>query len=289
MPFLSIPSGRIFYKITQASSPNSSIATLILHHGLGSTHSYHQVIVPTLAAAPYNLRCITYDAISCGLSDLAKGPQSIETVAQDMIDVLDALKIEKAVFVGHSFAGVVAAHLAATEKDRILAAVMLGPVLPSEDVAKLFEARVKTIEESEQPPERSALPNLCFANVGIIEGMEAMADTVPMGGTGSRATPLQQAFIRQLLLSQNPKGYQSMCKVIRDAKVPSYASINCPTLIIAGEEDKSAPLAGCEEINKRIGSERKQFKVVEKMGHWHCIEAPEIMIEAIGKFANSIV
>lgn len=116
-----------------------------------------------------------------------------------------------------------------------------------------------------------------------------MADTVPIGGTGSRVTPLQQAFIRQLLLSQNPKGYQSMCKVIRDAKVPYYASINIPTLIIAGEEDKSAPLAACEEIHKRIGSEGKQFQVVEKMGHWHCIEAPEIMIDSIGKFANSIV
>lgn len=134
-----------------------------------------------------------------------------------------------------------------------------------------------------QPGKTSA-----WANVRIIEGMEAMADTVPTGATGSRATPLQQAFIRQLLLSQNPKGYQSMCKVIRDAKVPNYASIKIPTLIIAGDEDKSAPLAGCEEINKRIGSEGKQFKVVEKMGHWHCIEAPEVMIEAIGKFTNSV-
>jgi len=162
MPFLSIPSGRIFYKATQASSPNSSKATLILHHGLGSTHTYHQAIVPALTAAPYNFRCITYDAISCGLSDLAKGPQSIETVSQDVIDVLDALKIEKAVFVGHSFAGIVAAHLAATTKDRILAAVMLGPVLPSEDVAKLFEARVKTIEESERQPEMSARQDICL-------------------------------------------------------------------------------------------------------------------------------
>lgn len=162
MPFLSIPSGRIFYKATQAVSPNSSNATLLLHHGLGSTHNYHQVIAPALAAAPYNLHCITYDAISCGLSDLAKGSQSIETVAQDAIDVLDALKIEKAIFVGHSFAGVVAAQLAATAKKRISAAVMLGPVLPSEDVAKVFEARVKTIEESEQSPQNLALQNLCL-------------------------------------------------------------------------------------------------------------------------------
>lgn len=148
MPFLSIPSGQVFYKDTPAADPSSSKATLLLHHGLGSTHNYYQSIVPALTSQLNNFRCISYDCISCGLSGLATEDQSIETVAKDAIDVLDALKVEKAVFVGHSFAGVVAAHLGATKPDRVLASVMLGPVLPSGDVAKVFEARVKTVEES---------------------------------------------------------------------------------------------------------------------------------------------
>ena len=116
-----------------------------------------------------------------------------------------------------------------------------------------------------------------------------MAETIPTGATGSRSTPLQQAFIRQLLLSQDPKGYQSMCAVVGGAKVPDYDKIKIPTLIIAGDEDKSAPLSGCKEIQSRIGSKNKQFKVVEKMGHWHCIEAPEVMVESIGAFVNGSV
>ena len=147
MPFISIPSGRTFYKDTPASDPSSTRATLLLHHGLGSTHTYYQSIVPALTSS-YNFRCITYDCISCGLSSIATEAQSIESVAKDAIDLLDALKVQKAVFVGHSFAGVVAAHLAATKPNRIQATVMLGPVLPSGDVAKIFEARIKTIEES---------------------------------------------------------------------------------------------------------------------------------------------
>ena len=115
-----------------------------------------------------------------------------------------------------------------------------------------------------------------------------MAETIPNVATGSRATPLQRAFIRQLLLSQNADGYQAMCKVVGCASIPNYASIRMPTLLIAGEEDKSAPMAGCEEIQRRIGSDNKQFQVVEKMGHWHCIEAPEVMIDSIGKFVSSI-
>ena len=287
MPSISIPSGRIFYKDTPASDPSSTRATLLLHHGLGSTHTYYQSIVPALTSQPHNFRCITYDCISCGLSSIATEDQSIESVAKDAIDLLDALKVEKAVFVGHSFAGVVAAHLAATKADRIQATVMLGPVLPSGDVAKIFEARVQIIEESKclVDPRVFGLK----AYLERTEGMEAMADTIPTGATGSKSTSLQHAFIRQLLLAQNPKGYQSMCKVIGTAKVPDYAAVQLANLIIAGDEDKSAPLAGCQEIHKRIGSHHKQFEVVKQMGHWHCIEAPDIMIQYIGNFVSGII
>lgn len=160
MPFIKVPNGSIFYKDSPASDPPSSKATLILHHGLGSTHSYHQPVVSALTAAPYNFRCVSYDAISCGISSLSDGPQSIETVAEDVIAVMDGLRIPKAVFVGHSFAGIVAAHLAVTKSDRIMASVMLGPVLPSENVASTFEARVRTIEESESFEERVLSRNL---------------------------------------------------------------------------------------------------------------------------------
>jgi pimeloyl-ACP methyl ester carboxylesterase len=81
--------------------------------------------------------------------------------------------------------------------------------------------------------------------------MEALADAVPAAAPGAKATGLQRAFIRALLMSQDPQGYASLCKVIADAEAPDYASIKCPVLILAGAEDKTAPLAGCETILKR--------------------------------------
>lgn len=83
------------------------------------------------------------------------------------------------------------------------------------------------------------------------EGMEAMADTIPGGATGSKSTPIHQAFIRSLLLSQQPVGYISLCKVIAQATLPDYTKVTCPLLIVAGEEDKSAPLQGCQAIFDR--------------------------------------
>ena len=267
MPVLKIPSGRVFYTeaLPQASSPR---ATLILHHGMGSTHAYYRPVTPTLTAPPYNFCCITYDCISSGLSTVATKPQSIQTLAQDAIDILDNLGVkEKVVFVGHSIAGVVASELAATKADRLLGAVMLGPVLPNADAKATFEERIKTVEK---------------------EGMEPLANTIPTGATGSKSTSLQHAMIRSLLLSQKPEGYCSMCNVVASAVAPKYEDIEIPTLVIAGDEDKSAPLAGCEEIFKRTGGDKK-MEVEKGVGHWFCIEEPEATAKLIGGFVDGLV
>lgn len=124
--------------------------------------------------------------------------------------------------------------------------------------------------------------------LGCVDGMEAMASTIPIAATGSLSTPLQHAFIRALLLSQRPAGYISMCRVIGSATPPDYAKIQVPVLIVAGDEDKSAPLQGCEEILRRIGAEEKRIEVLKGVGHWICIESPEKVTDAIAGFYKQI-
>jgi len=58
--------------------------------------------------------------------------------------------------------------------------------------------------------------------------------------------------------------------------------------MIAGEEDKSAPLQGCEEILKRIGTEEKRMVVLKGVGHWICIESPEKVSDAIANFYKQV-
>lgn len=119
--------------------------------------------------------------------------------------------------------------------------------------------------------------------------MEAIASTIPTAATGSRSTPLQHAFIRALLMSQPPAGYVSMCRVIGSATPPDYARIRAPVLIVAGEEDKSAPLKGCEEILRRVGAEEKRMVVLKGVGHWLCIESPEEVVEAVAGFCEGVI
>lgn len=118
--------------------------------------------------------------------------------------------------------------------------------------------------------------------------MEPLANTVPKAATGSNSTPLQRAFIRELILGQEPNSYAMHCEAIINMKDPGFSSMTTPVVILAGEEDQSAPLAGCQFIHDNLGSKQKELKVYNKVGHWHCIEAPEQVAEDILEFAAKL-
>lgn len=41
-----------------------------------------------------------------------------------------------------------------------------------------------------------------------------MANTIPNAATGSKATPLHRAFIREMLMAQDVEGYVANCRAI---------------------------------------------------------------------------
>jgi pimeloyl-ACP methyl ester carboxylesterase len=162
---------------------------------------------------------------------------------------------------------IVGGHLAAERSDRIVAAVLIGPVYPNENVVPVFEKRIETVQK---------------------EGMQPMADTVPQAAVGKKASPLVKAFIRELLLSQDPAGYCSNCRVIINARPPNYSKISIPMLILAGDEDKSAPLDGCKKMFEEMGTSEKRLEIMQGIGHWHCLEAFEEVGNLIETFYHEI-
>jgi pimeloyl-ACP methyl ester carboxylesterase len=121
-----------------------------------------------------------------------------------------------------------------------------------------------------------------------LDGMEPVADSLPASATGSRSTPLQRAFIRELLISQDPLGYVALCTAIRTAKDPDLAAISVPVLLITGEEDKSATREGCNFILQNLKSTVKKLEVLDGVGHWQSIEAPVEVGKLIVDFCGQI-
>jgi pimeloyl-ACP methyl ester carboxylesterase len=76
----------------------------------------------------------------------------------------------------------------------------------------------------------------------------------------------------------------SLCDVIAKAEQPKYEKIKIPLLILAGEEDKTAPLKSSEDILLKYGTaeKKKKLEILKGVGHWHCVEASE----EVGKFVK---
>lgn len=65
--------------------------------------------------------------------------------------------------------------------------------------------------------------------------MEPMADIIPTAATGTKSIPTHHAFIRALLLAQDPQGYTSLCETISSAVSPDHSRIHCRALFVVGE------------------------------------------------------
>lgn len=111
---------------------------------------------------------------------------------------------------------------------------------------------------------------------------------IPKSATGSKATALHRGYIREILLGQEVDGYVANCRVIEQAKPPAYEKVKAPILILAGREDKSAPLEGCQHIHDNLGSSNKKLEIMEGVGHWHCIEAGVEVGNLIARFCESL-
>lgn len=297
MPLIKVGAKRLHYTLYPPADSTSPKGTVICHHGLGSSQNFYTTIVPTLTSSGF--RVVTFDTTGAARSPYTQVEQSVSSLAADVLGLLDELNVkEKVVVAGHSMGGIVACHLAAEHAERVRGVVLIGPVYPSEAVSKVFEKRIETVEKEGS---ESSSPNqvvfdhyhqecLLLTDVCFVLQVEAMANTIPFAAVGETASPVAKAFIRELLLGQDKWGYLSNCRVIASAKRPRYEEISCPVLLLAGKEDKSAPLDTSKKMIQEIGSDEKlkQLRVLDEVGHWHCIEAPEAVEAHIVEFLEAL-
>lgn len=138
---------RLHYRDYPAVGGARSVPILCLH-GLTRNVSDFEGLAPRLAAL--GRRVIVASQRGRGSSD--RDPQAERyqplTYAGDMIGLLDALKIDRAVFVGTSMGGLMTMIIAATQPDRLAAAVLndIGP-----EIATAGLDRIKANVASRDP------------------------------------------------------------------------------------------------------------------------------------------
>ena len=97
---------------------------LLFLHGLGSQGEDWGFQVPFFAP---HYRVVTVDLRGHGESDKPAGPYSVSMMADDVVGLLDALKIESAHIVGLSMGGMIAFQLVVDKPERVRSMVIVVP------------------------------------------------------------------------------------------------------------------------------------------------------------------
>jgi 3-oxoadipate enol-lactonase len=92
-------------------------------HGLGIDHRIWALQMPLFTQ---HFRCLAFDNRDAGQSDRSPGSYTIQTMADDVIRLMDALAIDQAHIVGISMGGAVAQELAIAHPTRVKRLVLVS-------------------------------------------------------------------------------------------------------------------------------------------------------------------
>lgn len=230
-----------------------------------STHLDH---IPPPSLAAYGL------SMAWGLS--VPAPYDLDDMADDVLGLMAALKIDQAHLVGSSMGGVIAQIVAADHPERVCSLCCLSsttgnPLLP--------------------PPHWRVLqlitsPSFVFSDSGHQQKLELMrllmspaykkSDTELRTWIAEREqrSPDSQGVSRQLAASLHTGNISSRLKNIRT-----------PTLVLHGDSDPLVPYTSGQDIARKI--ETARFELIEGWGHDFPEELAEPLAEKILAHLNS--
>jgi 3-oxoadipate enol-lactonase len=239
-------------------------AVLFLHaFTMDASQWDHQV-----AALSGDMRCVRVDLWGCGDSPPPPaGAPSLDTFAAAVLDVLDARDIKRFAVVGLSMGGYLAFALwrLAPERFRALALcnTRAGADAPGPREDRLAMADLVEREQSVEPIIETMVARLLSPDA------QAEAHIVdPVRGRIRRCTPAGIAFAQRAIAS-------------RPDSTAMLASIDVPTLVIAGSQDA---IVGATEVRVIADSIRGARYSELDCGHLSNLELPRPVNDELAAF-----
>jgi 3-oxoadipate enol-lactonase len=240
---------------------------MVFSHSLACDHTMWD---PQVAAFSRACNLLRYDIRGHGQSSAPGGEYSLDELAGDLKGLLDAMEIRRCHFVGLSLGGMIG-QMAALRFPLRFASLTLA------DTSSRYPSEIKPVWD-----ERIALAR-------SPAGMKAVAPST-----------LERWFTPMFRL-QHAEAVARIGRVIRGTPVNGYVgcahaiarlnlterlkNIDCPVLVIVGEEDKGTPPAMAEEIVRAIPGAR--LERLPDAAHLSNLEQPEAFNRALRSFLAS--
>lgn len=238
---------------------------IVFINSLGTDFRIWRDVIVRLAGS-YPL--LTYDKRGHGLSDVGQAPYSIGDHVDDLIGLLEHLKVSDAVICGLSVGGLIAQGLYARRPD-LVKALVLCDTAHKIGTEEMWAARIAAIEEGGLD--------------GIVDGVMERWFT-PAFRNSDPAFP----GYRNMMLRQPVAGYIGTCAAIRDADFTAAAAqIAVPTLCVVGDQDGATPPDLVLSLARLVPGGR--YEVIKDAGHIPCVEQPEMLTTIIEAFLAPVI
>lgn len=232
---------------------------LVLVHGWAA--SLEQWVPATRYLNPTH-RVIRVDLRGHGRSGAPAEGYDLDTLARDLLAVLDAAALPRVTLVGHSLGATVCAATAVAAPSRVAALALVdGPLRAHTDEAGV---------------EASALFRL-VADAPHPDGVIAVYRELYAGRERDRA----ESFIREALSATSAVGARETWRTALTASLEALAPrIQCPTLYLAAE---TSGLTVGEVASALPGA---RFELVADSGHFIHLERPRKLASLLSAFAD---
>jgi len=213
--------------------------------------------------ASQGFRCIAHDRRGHGRSSQPWKGNEMDTYADDLHALVDALDIKKAIHVGHSTGGgEVARYLGRYGKKRVAKAVLIGAVPP-------------LMLQTERNP--GGLPLEVFEN--IRKGVRADRSqfykdlTTPFYGANRAGADVSQGVRDSFWLQGMMGGFKGQLDCIKAFSETDFTedleSIQVPTLILHGDDDQIVPIGASALLSAKLVKD-STLKIYPGLSHGMC-------------------
>ncbi len=260
MRWIELPGTALRYDLS-----GSGDSTLVLVHEMGGTLESWDHVLPLLNRGR---RVLRFDTRGAGQSEKIRGTADIAAMTDDVLGLLDALKITcRVAIAGCAVGGAIALNFAHRHAARTAALVAMGPALSI-------------------PPERHA------AALQAADALEAgsMRDVVAASLARSYPANVQTNLehfreFRARWLANDPHSYAAINRMLVGMDLnPLCPELRCPTLVMAGKYDALRPPSLIAPLRETIPGAR--YAEIEA-GHFMAVQAPAAVAAAIDGFLVS--
>jgi 3-oxoadipate enol-lactonase len=246
----------------------ASAPVIMLSHALATSL---KVWEPQMEALVRDFRVLRYDTLGHGGTAIPHGPYTLEQLAGQAGGLLDALKIERAHFLGLSMGGMIAQTLALLRPRLLLSLTLCGSSsrIPAE-AQPLWQERIKIAESEGMEP--------------LVEPTIGRWFTPPF----RQAHPAIMERVRGMIRGTAPQGYSACCHAIAALNLTKQIhAIAVPTLILVGAEDQGTPVAMSRAIHEQIAG--SEMIVIPSASHLSNTEQPEAFNSAVTSFLGRVM